>query len=142
MGTNCWLMRWAAALPITPRPEAGVVEVDVLPEAAEDPIFADLPPSFPAAVIHWQSVSTLPPGAVRLAANDLNPTMPSASGRPGAQFHPEFDTAAMDAYLAHLAPTLQAAGLAAEELRAQLRPTPQAAAVLQRFARLLQQPAV
>jgi hypothetical protein len=65
-------------------PEAGVVDVQLLPEAAQDPIFADLPPSFPAAVIHWQSVSTLPPGAVRLAANDLNPTMPSASGRPGA----------------------------------------------------------
>lgn len=123
-------------------PEAGVVDVQLLPEAAQDPLFADLPPSFPAAVIHWQSVSTLPPGAVRLAANDFEPNHAFRVGSAwGVQFHPEFDTAAMDAYLAHLAPTLQAAGQPAEQLRAQLRPTPQAAAVLQRFARLLQEQA-
>ncbi|KJV30273.1 glutamine amidotransferase [Aquitalea magnusonii] len=124
-------------------PEAGVVEVDLLPAAAEDPLFAGMPASFPAAVIHWQSVSALPPGAVRLAANAFEPNHAFRLGSAwGVQFHPEFDLAAMGAYLAHLATTLQAAGLAPETLRTRLCPTPQAAAVLQRFARLLQQPSV
>ncbi|BBF87921.1 GMP synthase [Aquitalea magnusonii] len=123
-------------------PEAGVVDVDVLPAAAEDPLFAGMPARFPAAVIHWQSVSTLPPGAVRLAANDFEPNHAFRVGSAwGVQFHPEFDTAAMDAYLTHLAPTLEAAGQPAGPLRQQLRPTPQAAAVLRRFASLLRQQA-
>jgi hypothetical protein len=46
-----------------------------------------------------------------LAANDFEPNHAFRVGSAwGVQFHPEFDTAAMDAYLAHLAPTLQAAG--------------------------------
>lgn len=123
-------------------PEAGVVEVNLLPAAAQDPLLAELAPSFPAAVIHWQSVTSLPPGAVRLAANDFEPNHAFRIGSAwGVQFHPEFDTAAMDAYLLHLSAPLQAAGRASEDLRQQLRPTPQAAAVLQRFARLLQKQA-
>ena len=119
-------------------PEAGVVEVSLLPEAGADALLAGLPATFPAAVIHWQSVTTLPPGAVRLAANDFEANHAFRLGSAwGVQFHPEFDQTAMDAYLAHLAPALQAAGQQPEALRQQLRPTPQAAGALQRFARLL-----
>lgn len=120
-------------------PEAGVVEVNLLPEAGADALLADMPATFPAAVIHWQSVTTLPPGAVRLAANDFEANHAFRLGSAwGVQFHPEFDQAAMDAYLEHLAPALQAAGQQPEALRQQLRPTPQAAGLLQRFACLLQ----
>lgn len=120
-------------------PEAGVVDIQLLPEAGADPLLAGLPTAFPAAVIHWQSVTALPPGAVRLAANDFEANHAFRIGSAwGVQFHPEFDTAAMAAYLSHLAPALQAAGKTAEALHQPLRPTPHAAGLLQRFARLLE----
>ena len=80
--------------------ELGTVEVELLPEAAEDPLFAGLPPRFPAQTTHAQSVLEPPPGAVVLARNDYEPfhALRFAPAAWGVQFHPEIDGPIMNGY--------------------------------------------
>ena len=52
------------------------------------------------------------------------------------QFHPEFSDAALRAYLHGLGDLLGNEGLDADAIAARLQPTPEAASVLPRFARL------
>jgi GMP synthase (glutamine-hydrolysing) len=52
------------------------------------------------------------------------------------QFHPEFSDTALRAYLDGLGPVLAEQGLDAASIAARLQPTPEAASVLPRFARL------
>ncbi|MDQ7972223.1 MAG: glutamine amidotransferase [Rhodocyclaceae bacterium] len=116
--------------------ELGTVEVDLLPAAADDPLFAGLPDRFAAHVVHRQSALQLPAGAVRLASNAWEPNQAFRVGEHawGVQFHPEFDDDAMRGYVDALAP-----GQAdAPALRAQVRPTPEAASLLRRFAELVE----
>src|SRR5690606_27402387 len=47
--------------------EMGTVAIDLLPDAASDPLFAGLPASFPAQATHLQSVLRAPEGATVLA---------------------------------------------------------------------------
>jgi GMP synthase (glutamine-hydrolysing) len=84
--------------------EIGTVEVETTPAAADDALFAALPPRFPAQVVHRQSVLRLPPGAVCLARNAFEPHHAFRIHRAwGVQFHPEFSAEAMAGYLAQLA---------------------------------------
>lgn len=116
--------------------ELGTVVVDLLPAAADDPLFAGLPSHFPAHVVHRQSALELPAGAVRLASNAWEPNQAFRVGERawGVQFHPEFDDDAMRGYVDALA----AGQPDAQALRAQVRPTPEAASLLRRFAELVE----
>ena len=116
--------------------ELGTVTVDLLPAAADDPLFGGLPRRFPAQVVHRQSALRLPDGAVPLAANAWEPHQAFRVGDCawGVQFHPEFDEDAMRGYIDALAEATPGAAA----LRAQVRPTPEAASLLQRFARLVE----
>lgn len=116
--------------------EIGTTTIDVLPAASDDALLRGLPARFDAHVVHRQSALQLPDGAVRLAANAWEPNQAFRLGECawGVQFHPEFDEAAMRGYIDALAPELPDAAA----LRARVRPTPDAASLLQRFARLVE----
>lgn len=119
--------------------ELGTVSVQCLAQAGEDRLFQGMPATFRANVVHSQTVRTLPPGAVRLAQNDFEPNHAFRVGRRawGLQFHPEFDAAAMRAYVDALAPQLSAQGQDPADLAAAVRETPNSRALLKRFGQLV-----
>ena len=55
----------------------------------------------------------------------------------GVQFHPEADDAIAKSYLVHLSDDIRKSGQSLNQLTAQLEETPYAAAVLERFGRIL-----
>ncbi|WP_006787348.1 glutamine amidotransferase [Thiorhodospira sibirica] len=115
--------------------EAGTVEVQLTPEAARDPLFAELPMVFKAHVSHSQTVLQLPPTAVLLAQNAHEPHHAFRLGRCawGVQFHPEYTPAIMHDYLKAQAPALAAQGHDMLKLTAAVCATPHAQQVLQGF---------
>ena len=119
-------------------PEISTVTIDLLPEAADDPLFAGLPPSFPVQAFHSQSVLSLPPGAVLLARNDFEPHHAFRIGACawGVQFHPEYTGEIMAAEIRADTEQLTAAGLNPSTLLATVRECPEAGSLLARFARL------
>ena len=118
--------------------EIGTVEVELTPEAADDPLMHDLPPRFDAHVVHRQSALRLPEGAVRLAGNDFERTQAFRIGENawGVQFHPEFDADIMRGYVDQLAEHLRAEGVDPAALRDRIAGTATAARLLERFAQI------
>ena len=118
--------------------EIGTISVHQRATAAGDPLFGPLPTAFEALSTHWQSVSRLPEGAVWLAssAQEKHHAFRMGDCAWGVQFHPEFSTEALRAYLDGLGPTLAKEGLDAAQIAAGLKATPVAASVLPAFARL------
>jgi GMP synthase (glutamine-hydrolysing) len=82
--------------------EMGTAEITLLEAASHDPLLVGLPPTIRVHVSHSQSVTRLPPGAVRLAENawDANQAFRMGACAWGVQFHPEFDAEIMHAYAA------------------------------------------
>jgi len=121
--------------------EIGTVVVSCLPEAEHDSLFRGLPASFLAHVTHAQTVLTLPPGAIRLAANGYEPNHAFRIGRCawGVQFHPEYTADIMRAYIREQAGELAAAGMETEWLLQAVAPTPAAGGLLRTFAGLVAQ---
>ena len=117
--------------------EMGTVEIRTEAAAADDPLFAPLPPRFAAHATHEQGVLALPPGAVRLARSALDDCQAFRLGASswGVQFHPEFATLAMRGYIAARAGVLAAEGRDPQALQAAVRPTPWARSLLPRFVR-------
>ncbi|MEC5205199.1 GMP synthase (glutamine-hydrolyzing) [Vogesella perlucida] len=123
-------------------PEVGSVHIRRHEHAAADPLLGELPPRFAANAFHWQTVLKLPPGAIPLASNDWEPHHAFRLGNSwGLQFHPEFDAEATRQLIHVAAPALERDGLQPQQLAAGVCPTPEAAALLRRFAALLVQPA-
>ncbi|WP_076997748.1 glutamine amidotransferase [Variovorax sp. KK3] len=117
-------------------PEVGTVDVALTPAAAGDPLLQALPAHFKAQVVHWQSALRLPPHAVHLAGNAFEPHQAFRVGPRawGLQFHPEFDDAVMRVYVDRSAGELRSRGFDPSALRDQVAPTPEATALLRRFA--------
>ncbi|WP_165313054.1 glutamine amidotransferase [Vibrio ziniensis] len=72
--------------------EIGTVELERLSDANSDPLFEQVPESFTAQTVHFQSVQQLPPNAVCLAKSELDNHHAFRAGTCtwGVQFHPEF----------------------------------------------------
>src|SRR3546814_12127982 len=70
----------------------GTVAVDLLPAAADDPLFAGLPDRFLAQATHQQSVLRAPEGATVLARSDHDDCHAFRWGEAawGVPFHHEF----------------------------------------------------
>lgn len=120
--------------------ELGTQAIECLPVAAGDPLMAGLPVNFPAQLLHAQTVTRLPAGAVTLArsALDDHQLIRLAPGIYSSQFHPEFGPEFMrDHLLAHQADYARE-GLDAGALADALKPTPTAASLLRRFLKLRQ----
>lgn len=76
-----------------PAAEVGVLPVYLTPAAANDPVFAQAPPQFPALQWHGDTFE-LPDGAVRLAGSDAYEQQAFVFKRAyGLQFHIEVDEA-------------------------------------------------
>lgn len=74
-----------------PRPELGVLPVQLTPAAGADPVFAAAPPTFSTLQWHGDTYE-LPNGAVQLARSDAYEQQAFAHGRAYAlQFHLEVD---------------------------------------------------
>lgn len=118
--------------------EIGTTDLTLQATAAADALFNILPDSFPVHVTHMQSVMSVPRSAVILAGNAFDPHhgVRFADRAWGVQFHPEFDAGIMAGYLRERADQVNAEGLDAQALLAQVRETPEAAALLRRFAAL------
>jgi GMP synthase-like glutamine amidotransferase len=71
------------------RPEVGMLPVELTREAADDPVFAEAPSSFPTLQWHGDSFD-LPAGATLLASSPAYPNQAFRIGRSyGLQFHLE-----------------------------------------------------
>ncbi|WP_413616159.1 glutamine amidotransferase [Halomonas cupida] len=119
--------------------ECGSFAIQLDAAASDDPLFAELPPIFPAHLTHSQTVLKAPAGATVLARNAHDPHQALRYGprQWSVQFHPEFDVNVMQRYLDHQREPLQQQGADPEALYAGICPTPQASSLLSRFARLL-----
>jgi GMP synthase (glutamine-hydrolysing) len=120
--------------------EIGTVEVEVLPAARRDPLFAELGSPLPMQATHLESVLELPPGARWLAQSRGDPHQAFAVGERawGVQFHPEFDADVIRAYLAARREAVRAEGLDPETLERGVRDSPAGPVLLRRFASLLE----
>jgi GMP synthase (glutamine-hydrolysing) len=117
-------------------PEIGTRSIRLTPAAASDPLFSALPTAFLGHTTHSQSVLRLPLGTTVLARNDHEPHHGIRIGQRawGVQFHPEFDGQIMGEYVGAQADRLRSLGIDPETERAAIRPTPESAQVLLRFA--------
>src|SRR5690606_14699039 len=72
--------------------ELGTQTIECLPDATGDALMTGLPTRFPAQLLHAQSVTPLPPGAVALARSDMDrhQLIRLAPAIYSTQFHPEF----------------------------------------------------
>jgi GMP synthase (glutamine-hydrolysing) len=121
--------------------EDGTVEIHLLPAAQTDALFAGLPATFQAHASHVQTVMRLPSEATLLACSARDAHHAFAVGRWawGVQFHPEFDVDIARTYLHAERQELAAQGQDPAALIAGCRETPEAAALLGRFACLAAQ---
>lgn len=118
--------------------EIGTVDIQCLPTTADDALFGALPSVFRAQATHLQSVLAPPSAAVVLARSALDDcqAVRYAPRVWGVQFHPEFSVAHMRGYLSARSEVVDMEGLDVQRLRRAIGASPQARALLRRFARI------
>jgi GMP synthase (glutamine-hydrolysing) len=116
--------------------EIGTVKVEQL---ESDPILGALPlhegRRYPINATHVDAVTRLPPGARLLAKTTLDPNSAVRFGEHtwGVQFHPEFDSEVMRAYIETRRELLLAENLDPEQLLGAIEETPAGPTMLQQF---------
>lgn len=72
-------------------PELGVLDIELTPEAAADPVLSRLPARPRVLQWHWEEIQTLPAGSVRLATSAAyrNQAFRLGAAAWGVQGHPE-----------------------------------------------------
>jgi len=120
--------------------EFGTVQVHLLPQCTDDPLFRSLPRTFPAQATHSQTVLRLPPEARLLAFNTHEPHQAFRIGECawGVQFHPEYTAETMRSYIEADADRLASVGMDVPELLQAVEETPTAALVLKNFGRYVE----
>jgi GMP synthase (glutamine-hydrolysing) len=116
--------------------EIGTVEIDLSSEANKDLLFKDMPASIPVHVTHAQSALMIPQGATIHACNDFEPyhAIRIGSCAWGVQFHPEYYTDIMKAYILNQADELITSGRNIDEIMVTVKETPHASSIMKRFA--------
>src|SRR3546814_10046667 len=111
------------------------VAVDLLPAAADDPLFTGLPDRFLAQATHQQSVLRAPEGATVLARSDHDDCHAFRWGEAawGVQFHHEFGTVHMRGYVRARAEALARDGFDPKRIATDFAPAPHARRVMRRF---------
>lgn len=119
--------------------EMGTVEIRLEPAAKHDLLMQKLPTTLKVHASHTQSVITLPPDAILLAANAWEAHHAFSVGECawGIQFHPEFDADIMQTYLHAFKDYLIAEGQDVDLLLKQVEETPHSRQVLERFAMIV-----
>lgn len=117
--------------------EMGTVDVECLPPAGDDPLFAALPARFRAQATHLQTVLQPPAGGVVLARSALDGCQAFRCGDRawGLQFHPEFSATHMRGYVRARADALRGEGLDPQRISRNIGAAPRARRVLQGFVR-------
>ena len=97
--------------PLPGGPEIGVADISL--NAAGDPLFSACATHQRVAVIHWQTILHLPPGAHVLGFGKRDPhqAVRFAKNAWGVQFHPEFDRAVMIDYVEACADEIDETGV-------------------------------
>ncbi|QOW21926.1 glutamine amidotransferase [Lysobacter avium] len=115
--------------------EMGTQEIELLPAAAADALFAPLPERFPVQLTHEQSVLRAPDGATVLARSALDACQSFRWGDNawGVQFHPELSATHMRGYIQARKVALQREGLDPAAMVAQVAATPEGRRVMRRF---------
>jgi len=115
--------------------EVGTQTVELLPPASGDKLLAGLPGTFPAQMLHAQTVLQPPPGSAVLARSDLDEHQMIRIGRNvfSTQFHPEFGPDFIRAHLDRYGRRYAAENLDLPDLTANVRATPVAGGLLRRF---------
>ena len=115
--------------------EVGTQTVELLPTAGGDQLMAGVPTTFPAQMLHAQTVLQPPAGATVLARSDLDEHQMIRIGRNvfSTQFHPEFGPDFIRAHLDRYGRRYAAENLDIPGLSANVRATPVAAGLLRRF---------
>lgn len=118
--------------------EIGTVTVSRMATQENDLLMQDAPPCFLAHTTHSQSVLTLPKGATVLARSEHDAHQCFRIGHNvwGVQFHPEFDAQIMRQYICERGQDIRGEGLDYEQILTSVEETPEAARVLERFARI------
>ena len=130
--------------------ELGTGGVTLAEEGRRDPLFADVPATFPAQQSHREIVAELPPGARMLAHTPHTVCQAFALGDTiwGTQFHPEFTSEVVHALIGLLADRLPAGSFPAwpadeqllrDWLAKSVRSTPAARRCLDNFAATVRQ---
>ncbi|MCW4455841.1 glutamine amidotransferase [Flavobacterium sp. MXW15] len=117
--------------------ESGTIRLDLQPPAADDPLFAGLPASFPAHATHLQTVLRAPAGATVLARSvqDNCHAFRWGANTWGLQFHPEFATHHMRGYVRARADCIARHGGCARTVAREVSAAPLARQLLRRFVR-------
>ncbi len=121
-------------LPNPGGPEVGTFEVEL---HTDDPLFAGLPPTFLAHLIHFDAVTRLPPGARALARSDRTEVQAFGVGEHVrcVQWHPEFDAPGTREALLQDVEALRRAGQDPEALLQGVVPLPYGTRILENFVR-------
>ncbi|WPG41542.1 glutamine amidotransferase [Variovorax sp. EBFNA2] len=116
--------------------ELGLQTIRLRQESINDPLLAHIPGEFPALLTHAQTVLVKPPGAVVLGASehDENQILRYGPNAFSIQFHPEFTPAIMSLCIQRRRTILEQEGADVEQLLLELAPTPDAHAILMKFA--------
>jgi GMP synthase (glutamine-hydrolysing) len=124
-----------------PNAEVGTIELRLTDAGRSDPLFGQLPATFLAQAGHEDHVVELPADAVLLASSGRVAEQAFRfANRPiyCTQFHPELDrTALMERVRAYPEYVERSSGLPYDEFVANLRETPEANTLLQRFVAML-----
>jgi len=121
--------------------ELGTVPVSIKADVSGDPLWQEMPGSFDANVVHYQTVLRLPAQAIALAGNSHEPhhAFRWRSSVWGVQFHPEFSVHAMQACVDHVLEGGARRGQGIPDIHSiQCRETTAAAGILANFARHVQ----
>lgn len=115
--------------------EMGTVWISTTAAATSDPLLGPCAPGFQAQATHLQTVLAPPAGATVLARSELDDCHAMRIGQQawGLQFHPEFSTRAMRAYIAARAGAIRTEGRCPKQLQREVSAAPVARAVLRRF---------
>lgn len=120
------------------RAEYGSVDIDLTEAARRDPLFSETPGRFRAQEWHHDRIVTLPKGAEALAWSQDGHMLQVFAflDEPcwGVQFHPERSQTQFEKLL--LTRTSPSPEHSIEKIRASLAPSPDATAILARFARM------
>jgi GMP synthase (glutamine-hydrolysing) len=118
--------------------ELGTVEVELEEPASRDELLGGMTSVLRVHVSHTQSVLRLPQGAVRLARSSRDSNQVFRVGRTswGVQFHPEFDSEIVQAYIHYCRKKLIAEGQDPDRLLRDSQDPACGAEILQRFAQV------
>jgi GMP synthase (glutamine-hydrolysing) len=116
--------------------EIGTQPIELLHDAASDPMANTLPASFRAHTTHEQSVLEPPRGSIVLArsARDPHQLLRHGPHAISTQFHPEFNAEVMRAYIKRKHADMQRDGMDPHQTFSAVAATPVARRLLQQFA--------